>query len=454
MPDIPTPVIIIFFAALFLIFLIYIIKAYAFPKKLKQMARLLNSGNTKTAIKALKAFIAKNERNITAHWYLGESYYKEKRYELAIVEYKYVIKLGTFSKEVKESNVRKKLAAIYNEFNQLDEAQKEYILISTLEPNNYKVLYEIGQLFYKRNLIDNAMAYFQKALRINPQHSESHYLLGIIYYNSGKLNEARSDLSKAIEYDQRNYKAHLYLGMVYKSQQQFDSATREFESAQRDPEIKVRALLENGKNYFDRGNISKASIELERGLKSASVENDVKLEIRYWLANCYEKNRDITEAIEQWEIISQARPSYKDVGEKLTMYADLRTDDQLKDFLTASTGKFIELSKKLVTGMGYNISETLGSNDEGVDLLATEAETKWRNARRVNVIINIRRVTKPIGELPIREIHESLKKMNANRAILITTSSFAPSAQQFASTRPINLIDKNQLVTELKNIQL
>ena len=103
MPAIPTFVIIIFFSLLFLLFLIYIIKNYAFPKKLKYMSKLINTGNTKTAIKALKNFISKNERNIVAHWYLGESYYKEKRYELAIVEYKYVIKLGTFNNEVKES---------------------------------------------------------------------------------------------------------------------------------------------------------------------------------------------------------------------------------------------------------------------------------------------------------------------------------------------------------------
>ncbi len=66
----PSFVIIIFFAGIFLLYIFFILKNYIFPKKLKQIAKLVNSGNTKSAIKMLKSFIAKNERNILAHWYL------------------------------------------------------------------------------------------------------------------------------------------------------------------------------------------------------------------------------------------------------------------------------------------------------------------------------------------------------------------------------------------------
>ena len=449
----PLFVIITFLAGIIILYLFFILKNYIFPKKLKQIAKLVNSGNTKSAIKVLKSFIAKNERNVLAHWYLGEAYYKEKKNELAIVEYKYVIKLGIFSKELSEAGVRKRLAAIYKEFNQLDEAQKEYIMISNLEPDNFDVLFGIGELFYKRNLVENAVAYFQKSVRLNPQHSESHYYLGIIYFNTGKFQESQVELTKAIQNDQRNFKAHLYLGLVHKAMGQFDTASREFEMAQRDSSVKVRALLENGKSFYEMGSLSKAVIELERALKFSNAEDDLKIEARYWLANCYEKNRDITDAIEQWETIANNSPSYKDVSEKLAVYADLRTDDKLKDFLTASKDGFRKMCEQLITVMGHSISEVLSQTDEGLDAIITETETKLRYVRRRNGIIKIRRLTKPIGELLIREIHEEMRKNSATRGIIVTTATFAPSAVQYASTRPINLIDKSQLPELLRKIE-
>ncbi|HEC92099.1 MAG TPA: tetratricopeptide repeat protein, partial [Candidatus Atribacteria bacterium] len=340
---------------LLVLYISFIIRTYIFPRKINQIAKLLESGNTRAAIKALKAFIAKNERNIMAHWYLGEAYYREKRYELAIVEYKYVLKLGTFSEQLPEATVRKRLAEIYKKFNQLDEAQKELILVANLEPDNSEVYYQVGELFYLRNLTENAVAYFQKALRLNPQHSESHYYLGVIYHRVGKLEEAQTELTKAIQYNPKNYKAHLYLGLVYKTLGQYDTASKEFEIASRDSEIKLRALLENGKAFFERGNFTKAITELERALKFATEENDITLEIRYWLAKCYEKTRDLPSAIEQWEKIAMHRPSYKDVPEKLAVYADLRADDRLKDFLTASLSNFQNLCQRVTKALGYDV---------------------------------------------------------------------------------------------------
>lgn len=438
---------------IFAAYLFFVVKNYVAPRKIGQISKLLESGNTSLAIRNLKMFLAKNERNLEAHWYLGEAYYQEKKYELAIVEYKYVLKLGDFTKELTEVMVRKRLARIFQEFNQLEEAQKEYILITNLEPENYEAYFQIGVLFYKRNLFDNSVAYFQKALRINPQHSDTHFYLGMLYFNTGRYEEAQASLNKALQYNPRNLKAHLYLGLIFKAFSQFDQASREFELAVRDPDLKVRALLENGKAFLESGNMAKAVVELERALKSSSAEDDVKIEVRYWLSTCYERSRDLHNAIEQWEIITQYRPSYKDVPDKLASYSDLRTDDRLKDFLTASTQTFQGFCEKLIVSMGFTIIDTQGVSDEGFDCIAMETETKWRNVRRAKALVKIRRVTKPISVLPVKEMQEEMKKMSADKGIFVVTSTFAPSASQYAATRPIDLIDKKQLTDLLKKAQ-
>ncbi len=433
-------------------YLFFVLKNYVFPRKINQIIKLLELGNTSAAIKGLKLFISNNERNIMAHWYLAEAYYAEKKFELAIVEYKYVLKLADFNKELKEAMVRKRLARIYQEFNQMEEAQKEYILITNLEPDNYEAYYQIGLLFYKRNLIENSVAYFQKAIHINPQYAEAYYYLGVVFFSSGRYEESQNALNKSLQNNSRNMKPHLYLGLIYKAFSQYDLASKEFDLASRDPEIKIRALLESGKTFFDTGNITKAVIELERALKFSTTEDDLKIEARYWLANCYERNRDLPAAIEQWEIIGQFKPSYKDVSEKLMSFSDLRTDDRLKDFLTASQTNFQTLCEQLIVSMGYNITETSSATDEGYDCMAIESEVKWRNVKRMKALIKIRRVTKPISVVPVKEMQEEMKKLSSDKGIFIVTSTFAPSASQFASTRPIDLIDKKQLTELLKKI--
>ncbi len=111
------------------------------------------------------------------------------------------------------------------------------------------------------------------------------------------------------------------------------------------------------------------------------------------------------------------------------------------------------MCEQLITVMGHSISEVLSQTDEGLDAIITETETKLRYVRRRNGIIKIRRLTKPIGELLIREIHEEMRKNSATRGIIVTTATFAPSAVQYASTRPINLIDKSQLPELLRKIE-
>ena len=103
----PLTVLIIVILAGIILYLSFIFRAYIFPKKISQIAHMIELNNTKPAIKLLKSIIAKNERNALAHWYLGEAYYKEKRYELAIVEYKFVIKLAIFQKNYQRLKLEK-----------------------------------------------------------------------------------------------------------------------------------------------------------------------------------------------------------------------------------------------------------------------------------------------------------------------------------------------------------
>jgi tetratricopeptide (TPR) repeat protein len=422
------------------------------PKQFALVRKMIETGNTKGAAKILKTILSKNEHNILAHWYLAEVYFQEHKNELAIVEYKYILRLNRYQGEVTEVKVHERLAELYEIFGQLDEAQKEYVLLTKLAPEFAIYYFKIGELFYKRNYTDKAFAYLAQAAKLNPGHPDTLFYLGIIHYSKGQAREALEYLNKALHFSPNMFKAHYYIGLIQRVLGMFDKARAEFQLAQRDPEFKLRALLESGRTLFQIENIRDAMIELERGISFVKVEDEVSTEMRYVLAACYEKGRDLPRAIEQWEIIENYRKGYKDVTAKLNSYADLRTDDKLKDFLTASKDAFMDMCKRLVVSMGFDILEVIPIDDDSVDFLATEQEGKWRNTKRSNRVVKIRRDANLVTELLVRQIQEDMKRFQANRGLILSTSGFSPSAMEYAATRPIDLIDRKQMTTYLKKI--
>lgn len=443
---------IVFMGLLFVAIVFFFIKHILAPRKMDYILNMIETGQYKKAITEAQLLIKKNERNHRAHFLLGEALFGNKQMEEAMIEFKFLTKLNRYDDLVPEESVRNRLAEIFLHFGQLEEAQKEFLLMIKLNPANYEVLFKIAKLFWDRNYAENAYTYFVKVLQINQKHAESHFYAGMILYEMKKETEAIVNLSSAIKYDPRLHKANYYLGLINMKNGSLHQAVTNFDDAQKDPEYRQKARLGKGQCYFELGDTNKAMVELERGLKDITQEDNISLAIRYTLGSCYEQVRDLPAAIEQWEKIASFKPGYNDVLEKLSMYQDLRTDDRMKDFLTASNPAFEQFCKQIVGVMGFQIIKFASSNGNHAVVLAAEPESKWRNSKVSNKLIHIFRENQPINEQVIRAILEEMKRNNANKAICISSTKFSPGARDFASARPIDLIDKNGLAEILKKI--
>jgi hypothetical protein len=174
---------------------------------------------------------------------------------------------------------------------------------------------------------------------------------------------------------------------------------------------------------------------------------------RYFLAHCYEKIRNLDKAIEQWELIYQKKPSFRDVAEKLSQYQDLRTDDRIKDFITAQQELFQSMCKSVVQAMKLEIRD-LEDIQNGCQIIASESESKWRNARKMPRLIWFLRIAEMVNETKIRMILEKMKKLNITRSIVITSSNFSKMALDYAESRPVELYDKDKLKELLYKIKI
>ena len=222
-----------------------------------------------------------------------------------------------------------------------------------------------------------------------------------------------------------------------------------FEKASKDTEFKSRALVERGTCLINMGDLTRAQSELERALKL--IPDDAGTEAifcRYLLAYCYEQDRKYDDAIMQWEKIQARKPNFRDVPAKLAQYQDLRNDDEMKDYLTSGGDDFVKLCRGMVEKMGLQVLDVTAL-ERGVEMLAGESQTKWRNTKKQPTLLWFIQETETVEESAIRSLHEKIKGGNFSRGIFIVSAPFGRSAREFAESRPIDLVDKDKLLTML-----
>lgn len=445
-------VLIIFFGIAVGVLSYFLIRMIVMPKRLSAVADLLKQGRLQVAGKLVKAILVKEPRNAVAHFYMGKIYLAEGKPELALMELKSVSAIGQFELEIPEIEFRKLIASLYERFGQLEEALKEYIMLSKNDPNNAEYFYQCARIFDERGKEDVAVKYARKAVELDGRHGKAHFILGLILYKTKHPLESKAEFEFAIKHDPGNYDSYYYLGKLQKESNDYTGALLAFEKAQKSPAFKIKALVERGGTYMSQGSFENASIELERAVKMIKDEGSTEaLYARYFLALCFEKLKNLDRAIEQWEKIYVRKPQFRDVSEKLTQYQEYRTDDRMKDYLTCGKDEFVELCKNLAANaLSLSVRDTL-ETPNGVDFITVENESdKWLGAKKMPRLIRFLRVSEALDESAIRSLLDNMKKLAIIRGALVTSSTFTRSAVEFAENRSVELHNKESLQELLK----
>ncbi len=434
----------------------FLIRSIIIPKRVDVLEAMLKQGKNQAVVKAARQLIKNDARNQAAHYWLGRAYLADNKGELALMEYKIVNQIANFGSKIEEVNFRTEMGQLFVRYAQAEEALKEYLLLIKLEPEVSDHYYMAGKLFSERNRSDMAVNYLRKAVELNPRNGLALYELGVLLYREKKSVEARSVLESSLRLQPDNHSAYYYLGKLQKDAHDYVSALLSFEKAQREPEYKIRSLIERGGCYMSMGSFDKAIPELERAIRNANDDGSQEvLYARYFLAMCFEQNRELESAIGQWEKIYNKKPGFRDVAEKLSHYQEFRTDDKMKDFLTAGREDFLEFCRQIVAkGLDLQVRD-MKEIPNGVDIIAVKGDAgKWRNVKTQPFLIRILRVPEMIEEATIRALLEEMKKQNMIRCMLITSSGFTRTAIEYTNSRPIELFHKDKLQELMKDVSL
>lgn len=433
-------------AAVFLL-LFFVIKSIASPKKIENLQRLVKQGKISTAIKQAKAIIQKDPNDYLARYYLGKAYLKDGKNELALMELKYVDQHAVFDANLPELEFRQDIAPLFVKFNQPDEALKQYLLLTKLNPRDAENFYNAAKIYEAKGKADAALGFYDKAIKLNKRHVKAHAAMGLLLFKAKQFQESKKEIDLAISLSPETFSTYYYLGKILKESKDFSGAVKAFEKAGRDLEFRQKALIECGTCYMAGDSIDNAINCFERAISSPKdADKQETLYARYFLASCYEQTRKIEKAIEQWELIYEKKHSFRDVAAKLAEYKDLQTNDNLKEYLTSSEDNFTALCKNIcLAGMGFE-SQQVDMFNWGCQILATEAKNAdWRSVRKQAFLIKFFREANPLEDFIVRKALDEIKSQNCSKAFVCSSSGFTRSAIAAAENRPCELIDKEQL---------
>lgn len=431
---------------------IYIMNTLVNPYRMDSIKALIDNQKYEQAINALNNILKRDDKNPMAHLYLAEACYLSGNFEMALIEYKQALSSGKFSSSATEKSIHRRLADIYLRFNQLEEAQKEYLVLSQMEPQNAEYLFQIGNIFYQRGMKEHAFSYLDRALKSGKASSQIYFIMGKILYEMNKAGEALNYFTNCVKLEPKNMEAHYHIGMILKSMNSYGKAVQEFDVAEqaKDNQLKIKAIFQKGLCKMEVGDSEGAKADFERALKYATEENNVTIAIRYTLGLVYEKERRLVEAVEQWEKVAQLRPNFQDVQTKLSLYEDLRVDDRLKDLLTATPTTFEIIAQNMLKVIGYEPLEVKALDGDNLEIICIEKSVKWRNVRGGRVLVVFSRDNEDVAEDMVAKLTEKMKNIHATRGVYITTGKFIPQAIRYAENRPLDLYDRQKLTDILK----
>jgi protein O-GlcNAc transferase len=196
---------------------------------------------------------------------------------------------------------------------QLDEAERLYRQILSLDTLHADSLHLLGVIAYQRGLHSNAVELINKAIGLNNGVANFHNNLGNVFRDQSRLAEAVACFERALALKPGYAEAHSNLGNVFRDQSRLAEAVACFERALAlEPDLaEVHNSL--GSVFRDQGKLAEATACFERALalKPGYAEAHSNL------GNVFRDQGKLAEAIVCFERALALKPGYAEVHSNL-----------------------------------------------------------------------------------------------------------------------------------------
>ena len=396
-------------------------------------------------IRTAERKLAQDPRASSALLPLSDLYFKERDWAKAYPLYATLTEIAPKRPEIDIFQVTLRWGICAVKLKKVQEAAQALSSARRKDPDNSEVNFYLGQVFYLNKEYDKAVPFFKKALSVGGEVPEVFEYIGLSLHRGHLYREALPYLKRALDVNPENRELLFSLAEAMNASSMSDRALKIFVHLRPDPEYGARSCLFAGSIHAFQNQDDKAIQDYEIGLKHEEAALDVLTQIRYNLAQIYLHGGDMGRALELLHTIQATSPGYKDVQILIGRYQELNQNNTLRTYLMSANSDFIALCRKIVSVFYTRASVKIIAIEAKPDVaeIQTEIETaKWEDS----VVFRFYRSTGSVGELYVRDFHGRLRDLKAGRGICITAGSFSADATKYVEGRPIDLVDKANLL--------
>ena len=426
----------------------------AFGKKGGSGGASGGKGKTQSQIiKEANRRLARNPHDPAGLVPMGDMYFSSGQWEKAYPIYDELSKLAANHSEIDAYAATLRCGICAVNLDRLEQAQQMLSLAYKMQPHDYDVNYYTGVVLYKLAQYDKAVPCFKKALVLKPDAEGVNLMLGQSLYMGHHYHDCLPCFRKALTENPQNKEALFGMADAMTQDGHGDKAIKVFTHLRPDPVYGARSCLQAGIYHFNLGDFDNAMQDFEIGLKHEDMPQDVKLEILYRYAQCYFSKNQFGKGLALLKQIRQVNASYKDVNALVGRYQELSQNSNLQVYLSAGSGDFVTLCRKFVAVLYKNVNIKFVDITVGpmfTDMVAEIESSKWEGTE----LFRFFRTSGATGELYVRDFHGHMRDINADRGFCVTAGVFSEETHKFIEGRPIDLMEKTQLVRVLKAITM
>lgn len=217
---------------------------------------------------------------------LGDWYFNERHYTLAILTYKRALELDSEC-----AAIHHRLGLAYYKEGEFDDAKDAFQKAISLNPLSAHYHYSLGQLLQDYYDLDGAwmeaVHEFTKAIELDPSYVEAWYDRGALYDKRGELEKACHDFQQVVA-QMPNYAARYNLAVLYIKRQMWAEAQEVLEEILSIEPNDSDAYYHLADVHLQRSGDLRLAIDC---LKSALERDPDHLDARFALGLLYAKNR-------------------------------------------------------------------------------------------------------------------------------------------------------------------
>jgi tetratricopeptide (TPR) repeat protein/tRNA A-37 threonylcarbamoyl transferase component Bud32 len=258
-------------------------------------------GRFDQAITEYKEALRINPAYAQVHLQLGNAYGEKAKLDLAIEEYKEALCINPDYAEA-HNNLGGALANSGN----YDQAIAELNEALKIKPNEPKYLYHLGLIYYNYGRLEKSIDTCKEVLRLNPEYAKVHKVLAAAYYSQGKYDDAVLEYKIALKHDPADNTLRIYLGKAYGLLGTWDLAISEYNEVLKTDPYSFEAHKCLGIAYKNTGKLDAAISEYKHALRI----NCEFVEAHYNLAIAYNALGKLDEALVEYREALRIKPGF------------------------------------------------------------------------------------------------------------------------------------------------